>query len=364
MKILCDRTALQEAVNLVSSVVPVKPTKPILQNLLLRADSDGITLFATDLEMAAKVRMDAVKVSKPGTALLPARKVSDLMRELVDPTITIESKDRHHKIESGAGTFKLLGEDPEQFPSESSVETGKSIQVQPTALLRMIRETVFAAAREETRYAINGVLVDAAMGTVRMVATDGRRLTISYQNIESQTEFKAVVPLRALNTLARSLPEASKEPVTIEVSSRQIVFRHGHTQLVSQLLETRFPDYQGVVPKSAESTIEISKSELERKLRLTAVLAATDMRMVRFEVSDQTLRLTADSSSVGSADVTVNCTVKGAGGTINLNPDFVLEGLRASELEVVRIDMSDDSMPAKFMLGESFTYIVMPISGS
>lgn len=364
MKILCDRTALQEAVNVVSSVVPVKTTKPILHNLIVRAETEGIVLFATDLEMAVKVRLDSVKVSKPGNVLLPARETSALLRELSDPTVTLESKDQRCRIESGGGSFVLLGEDPEQYPEETKLDAGKKLELPASAMLRMIRETVFAAAREETRYAINGVLVDAAAGCVRMVATDGRRLAISYENVDSKTEFKVVVPLRALNTLARALPEGSKEVVQLEVGAKQVVFTCGRTQLVSQLLETRFPDYEGVLPKSAETTVEIQKALLEGALRRAAILSANDMRMVRFEVGEQTLRMTAESSSRGRADISIDVDVKGAGGNISLNPDYILEALRVCELEQVRLDMSDDSMPAKFTLGESFTYVVMPISGA
>jgi DNA polymerase-3 subunit beta len=206
MKILCDRTVLQEAVNVVSSVVPAKTTKPILQNILVQADGDGITLFATDLEMAARVHLDAVKVIKKGSVLLPARETSALLRELSDPTVTLESTDQRCRIESGGGSFVLLGEDPQQFPESSEAKSGKHMEIACGRMLRMIQETVFAAAREETRYAINGVLLDCAAGCLRLVATDGRRLSISYENVDTKTEFKVVVPLRALNTLARALP--------------------------------------------------------------------------------------------------------------------------------------------------------------
>ncbi|MBL9080109.1 MAG: DNA polymerase III subunit beta [Planctomycetes bacterium] len=364
MKILCDRNALQEAVTVVSSVVPVKTTKPILQNLLVRADSDGITLFATDLEMAARVRLEAVKVAKKGSVLLPARETAALLRELGDPTVTLESTDQRCKIESGGGSFVLLGENPEEYPEESQNKAGKHITIPAGQMLRMIQETIFSAAREETRYAINGVLLDCAGGCLRLVSTDGRRLSISYQNIDSKTEFKVVVPLRALNTMARALPEDSKEPLRIDVSDKQIVFTIGNTQLQSQLLETRFPDYEGVLPKAADTTMELPKAVLESALRRAAILAPTDMRMVRFEVAEDQLRLTAESSARGRADVAVEAVVKGAGGSINFNPDYILEALRVCKLDHVRLDMSDDSMPAKFTLGESFTYVVMPISGA
>lgn len=366
MKILCDRTALLEAVNVVSSVVPSKTTKPILQNVLVRADAEGISLFATDLEMAARVRLDSVKVSKQGTVLLPGKETAALLRELSDPTVTFESSDLRCRIDSGGGSFVLLSEDPEQFPAESKPASGKRLEIPSGVMLRMIQETMFAAAREETRYAINGVLVDAGSGCVRLVATDGRRLAISYENVHSDTDiqFKAVVPLRALGTLARALSEGSKDPLVIEVGEKQVVFTTGQMQLVSQLLDTRFPDYEGVMPKAAETTVEVQKAVLEGALRRAAILCAAEMRMVRFEVGEQALRMTAESSARGRADVSIDAVVKGAGGSINFNPDYILEALRQCDLEEVRLDMSDDSMPAKFTLGESFTYVVMPISGA
>lgn len=364
MKILCDRMALQEAVAVVSSVVPVKTPKPILQNLLLRAEGDAIVLFGTDLEMAARVRLDSVKIARKGSVLLPARETAALLRELTDPTVTLESSEQRCRIESGGGSFVLLGEDPQQFPDEIQVPSGKRLQIASGRMLRMIQETVFAAAKEETRYAINGVLLDAAAGALRMVATDGRRLAISYENIDTKTEFKVVVPLRALNTLARALSEGSKEPLEIDVGDKQVVFHNGKSQLVSQLLETRFPDYEGVLPKAAETTVEIQRGVLEGALRRAAILCSTELRMVRFEVGEQTLRMTAESAARGRADVVIDAVVKGAGGSINFNPDYIVEALRVCQLDQVRLDMSDDAMPAKFTLGESFTYVVMPISGT
>lgn len=365
MKILCDRTQLQEAFAVVGSVVPVKTTKPILQNVLLSADEGSITLFATDLEMAAKVTIDAVKVHKPGSVLLPARECSALLRELNDPTVTLERTEQRCQLQSGGGSFVLLGEDAQQFPEDASIKGGKSITIPAGRMLRMIKETQFAAAREDTRYAIHGVMFDMTASRLRLVATDGRRLSLAYENLEgTKTEFKAIVPLRALSTLARAIPDSSKEDLTILVGDKQIEFRFGKVRLVSQLLDSRFPDYEGVVPKAADTTVELSRSLLESNLRKAAILCADDLRSVRFEVQDSLLRLSAENSTRGRADVTMDVACKGAGGSINFNPDYILEALRVCDLDTVRLDMSDDSMPAKLTLGESFTYVVMPISGT
>lgn len=365
MKILCDRNQLQEAFGIVSSVVSAKTTKPILQNILLRADDHGITLFATDLEMAAKVSIEAVKVSRKGAVLLPSRETSALLRELSDPTVTLESTEQRCKIESGGGSFVLLGEDPEQFPEEVTVTSPTQVDLAASGMLRMVQETVFAAARVETRYAKPGVLIDFAASCLRMVATDGRRLAVSYQNLDAgKGSFKVVVPLRALTTLARAIPEGSKEDLKLSVNDKQIEFAFGKVQLISQLLDCRFPDYEGVVPKAAETTVELNRGMLESSLRKAAILCSDDLRMVRFEVRDNDLRLTAESSARGRAEVSMEIATKGVGGAINFDPDYILEALRVSNLDVVRLDMSDESMPVKFTLGESFTYVVMPISGS
>ncbi|MGE3173282.1 MAG: DNA polymerase III subunit beta [Planctomycetota bacterium] len=365
MKILCDRSQLQEAFGVVGSVVPVKTTKPILQNVLLTANDGEITLFATDLEMAAKVQLDAVKVHKKGSVLLPARECAALLRELSDPTITLERVEQRCRLESGGGSFVLLGEDPDQFPEDAAIKGSKSIKLPAGRMLEMIQQTAFAAAREETRYAIHGVMLDMAAGCLRLVATDGRRLALSYENLETaKHEFRVIVPLRALSTLARAIPDGSKEDLDIAVGDKQLEFRFGKVRLLCQLLDSRFPDYEGVVPKAADTTVELNRAMLESNLRKTAILCADDLRSVRFEVQDSSLRLTAENNTRGRADVLMDVTTKGAGGSINFNPDYILEALRVCELDTVRLDMSDDSMPAKFTLGESFTYVVMPISGS
>jgi len=348
-------------------VVPLNSTRPVLANVRLQAAEGEITLYATDLEIAARVQLDAVKVARKGTALLPARETAALLRELSDPTVTLETTEQRTRIEAGGGSFVLLGDDPEQYPQEAPPGADKRVSVPSARMLRMVQETVFAAAREETRYAINGVLMELQDGCLRLVATDGRRLSLSYQNLEGgKTTFRAVVPLRVLATLQRAIPDGSKDDLQVGVADngKQIRFTFGRVVLDSQLLESRFPDYEGVIPKAAETSVAMNRPLLESCLRRASILTSDDLRMVRFQVDDSTLKITAESTHRGRAEVAMDVKVKGAGGGISFNPDYILEALRQSEQEEIRLDMSDDSMPAKFTLGESFTYVVMPISGT
>ncbi len=367
MKILCDRQQLTEVFGVAAGIAPVKTPKPIAKNVLVQAKGDALSVLATDFEMSARVTLEAVKVKEAGTALLPAREAHALLRELGDPTVTLESSDFRCKIESGGGSFVLVEEDPAQFPQQILLEQGTAVTVPAQQFLDMLRRTSFAAAKDDSRYAINGVLIQVRGDSVRLVATDGRRLALCYHHIEDQVpEAELLVPLRALQALTRAIPEGGEDDLTIHFSPRQAGFSvkrgGGETLLVSQLLDRRFPDYEGVIPKAADTTVEIPRGLLEANVRRVAVLSSGDVRLVRFQFGSSTLELSAESSGVGRADVVLDVDVKGPGGAISFNPDYVLEALRVTEQDVVRIDMTDEETPAKFTLGEAFTYVLMPIS--
>ncbi|MBI5850949.1 MAG: DNA polymerase III subunit beta [Planctomycetes bacterium] len=365
MKTLCDRQELQDAFAVVSGIPPLKSTKPILQNVLMRAADDGVTFFATDNEMSARSALSSVKVSEPGVILLPAKEAAALLRELGDKTVAIQAKDGRCRIECGGGAFDLLSPDASEFPTEPSFTPEVEVEVAAKVFQAMQRMTSFAVAREETRYAINGLLLDFVDGCLRMVGTDGRRLALAYANLPSNAQrARAVVPLRALQTLAKAVPGDNDETLRIGFGKNQMRFTVGSIQLISQLLENRFPEYEQVIPKAAESTIEIDRVELERNLRRVAILASDDVRMVRFKFSGNELEMTAESSNVGKARQTMTVDMKGKGGSIAFNPDFLIDALKVCELDVVRMDMTDGSIPAKFTLGESYCYVLMPISGT
>ncbi|MGE0142538.1 MAG: DNA polymerase III subunit beta [Planctomycetota bacterium] len=365
MKILCDRQELQDAFAAVSGIPPVKSTKTVLQNVLLRAEPERVVFLATDNEMTARATLRSVKVSEPGSILLPCRETSALIRELSEPTVAIKASSDRCRIESGSGSFDLLSADVDQFPPEPKLQAEVELEVSMKDILQMYRRTSFACAKEETRYAINGVLIDFVDGCLRMVGTDGRRLALAYTNIATQApRIRAVVPLRALNALTKAFADDSEAMLTIGIARSQIRFEAAGNLLVSQLLDNRFPDYEQVIPKAAETVIEVDRQELERNLRRVAVLASNDIRMVALEFADGNLDMRAESSSVGKAHLTMAVDMKGKPVKMGFNPDFLIEALRVSELDTIRIDVVDGSVPIKCALGESYSYILMPIGAS
>jgi DNA polymerase-3 subunit beta len=367
MKILCERDQLQDAFSVVAGIAPQKTPKPILQNVLLEAGKEKVTVFATDLEISCRVDLDSVKVSKEGSVLLPARQTSALLKELTEPTVSLRSKEMRTTLESGAGSFVLVGDDPQQFPKEMELKGGSSLTLPGGRFLGLVRRTIFAAAREESRYMINGVLLDFRDECLRLVATDGRRLALAYQNlgdVKDVSNMKVVVPIRALQTLGRAVSEDDEQDLTLTFGDNQVGFALGGMVLVSQLLECKFPEYEVVIPKAAETSVEIPRAALEQNLRKVAVMSSGDLRIVRFNFSSSSLEMSAESSGIGRADVVMDVDVKGPGGSISFNPDYLLDALKVADMETIRLDMTDDSTPAKLTLGEAYSYVLMPISGS
>jgi len=279
----------------------------------------------------------------------------------------LKSKEYRCTIESGGGSFILVGDDPEQFPNTKNKEKGDSFKIPAAAFLDLVRKTMFAAAREESRYMINGVLFDCHDDCLRMVATDGRRLALNYHNFNDSQKvptIKCVVPIRALQMVSRAIDESVTDDLEITFTDNQVHFSRTGTFLTTQLLECNFPDYEVVIPKAADTTCELNRELLEKNVRRVAILSSGDLRVVHMNFSSQSLEMSAESSGVGRADQVMDVDMKGAGGSLSFNPDYLLEALKVCDLDVVRLDMSDDSTPAKLTLGESFSYILMPISGS
>lgn len=364
MRLLCDRQELTDAFSVVAGIAPQKSTKPVLQSVRLRADASGLTLFATDLQMSARVTVEAVKVEGEGEALLPARETMALLRELSDPTLTIKAADQRCTIESGGGSFVLLGGDPEEFPGDTVLDSGRSLTLSAARLAEMLRKTVFAATREESRYAVSGVLWDCQQSCLRLVATDGRRLALNYQNLDNvEQKMRAIQPLASVQAVLKVLGESDDTEVKVVFGETQMGFEVGSTVLVSRMIDQSFPEYESVIPKVAETTVEVSRSLLESNVRKVSVLTGGEVRQVRFAFSSSTLEMSSENQTVGKAHVCLDIDVKGAGCQVAFNPDFVLDALRVADTEVVRIDLTDESTPAKFTLGEAFTYVLMPISG-
>lgn len=363
MKVLCEREHLREGLSVVTSVIPVKSTRPAIENVYIAASDSAVELVGTDLEVAVRYRIDEVKVEEPGTALVPARVAADFVRDLTGETLSLETRGETFHIESGADHCELTTLDPDEFPVVARFSDGEALKVQADTFTRLVGRTGFAAAREQGRYAMHGILTQVEDDTLKMVATDGRRLAVASHPIEANgaSGSRAIVPTKGMQLFCRVIDDPT-EMVAIHFGENQIGLRTAKAEIFARLIDGEFPRYSAVIPGSSENVVEADAALFNKKLRLVSNVTSQDMRAVRLSLDKGQMTIFARSAAAGEATAQLEVDFKGKAGDIAFNPDYMIDGLKNCELETVRLEFNERTSPGKFTLGENYIYIVMPIT--
>ena len=237
MKISVTREALSAGLQMVNGVVGARPTIPVLSNVLLEADSDHLSLTATDLEIFVRCRVEA-KTSKAGVTTLPARRLLNIVRELSAETVEMESDDKHMtEITSGAAFFKVMGLATDDFPAPADSSQGTVFTLGANTLKQMLQRVHYAASADETRYILNGCLMSFRSNKLTVVATDGRRLALAEQEqeIPQESETDIVVPSKTVNELLHTLRDDGTIKITL--TKNQAAFEFDNVLVISKLIE-------------------------------------------------------------------------------------------------------------------------------
>lgn len=390
MKVICDRPALLDAMLLISGVAASRTSRPQLQCVKLVAESEGgageLILAATDAEMSLVIRLGRVDVQKPGAALVMADKLLSIIRaEENDPTLTIETKGELCHIRGTDAHFQLHGYDPAEappIPDFQAIAQGaggqrpaKTIFAQRAgSLVSLINRTTFATARENSRYAINGVLFKRAGKKLELVATDGRRLALArgtlVDDAASDGPVSCIIPTKALSMLSK-LAEDPEEPINVAITDNQAVFAFGplddqsRAVLATQLVEGTFPPYEDVIPKDLDIKIGLDRDVLSSAVRRAALLTNEESRGVRmtFKHADRQVELSSRAPEVGEACVTVDVSsFEGTDIEIGFNPGFLVDALKVIEQPEVILELKGPNKPGLFRSGSEFVYVVMPVT--
>ncbi|MEM7228152.1 MAG: DNA polymerase III subunit beta [Planctomycetota bacterium] len=368
MKVICDRAALQDAVNIVSSVVVNRTPTPVLQCVKLVAKDGIMMLAATDLDVGLRMGVDQVEVQDEGEALLPADKLKQIVHACDDPTLTLETEQHTTHIRGANSHFKVYGYDPAEAPE---IRTFEDIAVDCTlesgAFQRLINRTLFAAAAEHSRYAINGVLMDRTKRGMRLVATDGRRLAIASGDCETgDGERRCIVPTKALNLINR-LVNNPDSVVQIAVEDNQIIFKVGEGPdaaiLSSNLVEGAFPPFEDVIPKDQDKRGTFASTDLTSAIRRAALLTNEESRGVRMSFADNKLTLTSRAPEMGEAEIQLDAEkYDGDPLEIGFNPGYLTDALKVVDEPHVMIELKAPNKPGVIKTGTNFTYVIMPVN--
>jgi DNA polymerase-3 subunit beta len=366
MKVICNRGALLEALTVAGNVVASRTPKPVLQCVKVSAADDRLTLGATDLEVAVRYSDPQVQIEQPGEILVPADKIRDIVRESVDDTLSIELVGDQAQIKGQDSKFKIYTQPVSEFPPVPDFQGEPDFQMAGGQLRQLINKTLFAAARESTRYAFNGVLVVAKAKKISFVSTDGRRLALANGDLASGDKLskegtKAIVPTKALQ-LVEKLIDDPEEHVGFQMRENQIIFHTSSATLTSNLVEGQFPPYEDVIPKEADKKMTAGTADFLSAVRRASLLTTEESKGVRMAFTKKGLTLSSRSPDAGEAEVNFPCKFEGGDVEIGFNPSFLTEALRVVDTDEISFEMTAPNRPGLVKGGPNFQYVIMPVN--
>lgn len=369
MKVICDRGALAEALGMLGGVTTHRGAMPVLSCVKLVAQDGELTLSATDMEIGLTLSVGQVDVNRPGEALVPFDKLSQIVRACEDPTLSLEVDKTIMNIKGADSHFKVYGYDPKSFPKiRDFTDLKPDFEANAGHLRRLVSRTLFATAVENSRYAINGVLFERKGKKLRVVATDGRRLAVARGEASTAAdgESKAIVPSKALNTLLKLITDPDVD-VKCAADQKQIIFSVGDgvgaATLTSNLVEGAFPPFEDVIPKDQDKKVSFDAAELTSAVRRAALLTNEESKGVRLSFQNNQLTLTSRAPEMGEAEIVVEMkSYQGDPIEIGFNPAFITDALKVIDSDQVMIELKAPNKPGVLKSGADFTYVVMPVN--
>jgi DNA polymerase-3 subunit beta len=313
------------------------------------------------------VEVRGVQVKAQGTVLLPVARVAQILRELTDQEIHLEADESKTVIRGQHSEFELPGEDPLLYPELPGFDSEDYHQIQANVLRQMIQRTIFAAAHENARYALTGVLWELGPEKCRLVATDGRRLavtdTVAIQHGKHGTEgMTPVVPTKAMSLLERNLTDP-EDAVLVTIRPNEAIFKASHAVVYGRLVEGRYPPYREVFPKKTTSKVKTQVGPLLSAVRQAAILTDDDSRGVEFDFTPNKMTLRSRVPDHGQSRIELTVEYEGKPVGITFDPRFIIDMLRVLEPDAeVTLDLNDSNSAALFRTGDNYSYIVMPLT--
>jgi DNA polymerase-3 subunit beta len=373
MKVICDRAALMEGINLVSGAVAARTPRVQLTCVKLTATkSSGVgelILSATDAEIALKLSLSQVDVQTPGEALIPADKLRQIVSaEDSEPTLTLEVEGDAMTIRGRDAFFKVFGYPAAEFPPipdfQSAVggtaEMGKAkavISHPAGSLSELVARTLFATAKENSRYAINGVRL--ALARANLTTTDKDAKAIA-----------CIIPVKALSMLQKLIRDHD-EPVQIAITDNQALFSFGtaaspgRAVLISNLVEGTFPPYEDVIPKDQDKKVTFDRDVLGSAVRRAALLTNEESKGIKlsFSAKNKQVELSSRAPEMGEANIKADLTgYEGEAVEIGFNPMFISDALRVITDSEVVMELKAPNKPGLIKSGNDFLYVVMPVN--
>jgi DNA polymerase-3 subunit beta len=363
------KSSLQKELGFVQGVIEKKNTIPVLQNLLVRSQGeDKLEIVATDLDLSIRCLCD-VEIKQPGSMLIQARKLFDIVRSLPDAEVTIKKDGTSHcALECERSKFRITGQSEENFPDVPEMNATKA-SFATEALLYFIEHSIFAIKQEESqRYSLNGAQFFVNQQLGRMVTTDGHRLAFVEKRDfapDILEEVKVLIPRKTLSELVKMLGDSSGDRVTFSWDENHLFFGVGQRTLISRTLSGQFPNYELVMPKETNVSILFDTDQLYAGVRRVALMADERTRGVKVRFQNSKAEIRSQSSEMGEATETIPIDYEGEEASIGFNSQYLTEFLQSVKSGKVYFEFRDVQSQAQFRPQENgdydYRYILMPM---
>lgn len=345
MKFSIMKENILDELQLLQGIVEKRNTMPILANILMKAERTEVDLTGTDLEVGLRTHFEA-QIDEPGAVTVSGKKIFEIVKSLPDgkPVTFKEDRELRMEITSGESEFKVLCLPKEDYPQVPEPKFEKKITF-PVEQFRSMIDRVFFAIAQEQRYYLNGALMVLKDKSVELVSTDGHRLSYTGKTLDDLALAKEIRVIVAKKTLSE-LRKYDEGQIEFDMDENNLFFRCGHRTLLSRVIESKFPNFDAVIPKDNPNVIILPREEFSNAIRRVSLLSAERSRGIKFTLEKNRLRLFSSNPEIGEARDKLDVEYKGATIEIGFNSQYILDFLNTTEGEKIRLELKDENSAA------------------
>lgn len=363
MKFSLTKEAFLEELQLLQGIVEKRNTMPILANILMNVSASDIELTGTDLEVGLRTHLEAA-IDKAGGITVNGKKIFEIVKSLPEgQTVQVEKVDGNIEIKAGDSEFKILCLPKEDYPQVPEPKFEKGVQLALKDLKDMI-DRVYYAITQEQRYYLNGAQLTLKNRQIELVSTDGHRLAYTKKAQDGLKLDKDITVIVAKKTL-NEIRKFEDETVEFDLDENSLFFKVGRRTLISRIIESKFPNYQAVIPKDNPGRLAVSREELANAIRRVSLLSAERSKGIKFTIDKNRMRLFSSNPEIGEARDRLAVEYKGQDLEIGFNAQYLLDFLTAVASERVVFEIKDENsavlLKPEAEEGITNIYVLMPM---
>lgn len=360
MKFKAEKNTLMNGIQIVQNVISTKSALPILSNILIESQQNGLRLTATDLDIGISCVIP-VDIQEVGAITIPAKRFNDIIKELPSDNVNITTKKNNLVvIETESCQFKIMGLAREEFPKLPELKDKEVTKLEQAGLKQMLGLTSFAVSIDETRYILNGILFKINKNNLTLVATDGKRLAIMEKKLKQELDKEAsfIIPLKTIHELNRNLKDEGE--LSLILGNNQVLFDLGNVIVISRLIEGEFPDYKQVVPAPSNNVMKTERDKFLLAVRRASLLSTPDYQAVKLELFKNKLVLSKSTPDIGESREELPVEYQGKELAIGFNPAYLIDVLKNLSIDSVELELTDSEKPGVIRTN-GYVYIVLPM---